>query len=254
MAHFTDSCRIEKIREQSPDNIKYYLTDLPGQLQYDPKYDGSFPIYDYDESICDGDDHKEDHSSGYVPSRKRKDGATCSPIRNGAGAYRKVSPERYCNLINLLKQFDKMNIKNILRLGNLIDPENSSNVRDKKVFLASRGAVDRAVVFPAVDKVKSRLKNLCDYVNSNPDNLDRIELASTFAYGFCMVHPFIDGNGRSSRLLANYFLGENEFFRQLSTDRLDYRKACFQINLTGDLDSMFKYFHKRLSEIKVSMN
>lgn len=251
MMYFTDSCRIERIREHNSEVIKYHLTDI------DPpdRYEGSFPVdrHRYDESECNP---YYDNSECHGPSRNNDDGATCSPIQNGIETYRKVNLEKYFNLLNLLKGFDKMSIRNILCLGNLIAPEKSSNLRSEKVVLASKGVVDRAVVFPDAGKVSSRLENLCNYVNDNPDNLDRVELASAFAYGFCMVHPFIDGNGRTSRLLANYFLKDNEFFMQLPTDRLDYRKACLHINLTGDLDSMFRYFHKRLCKdpSKVSLN
>lgn len=52
------------------------------------------------------------------------------------------------------------------------------------------------------------MENLLKWYNecSAKGDLDGIELASLFAYRYVSIHPFDDGNGRTSRLLVNYIL------------------------------------------------
>lgn len=243
MKHFTDACRIEKIRSNI--NIKYYLWSLDDEPNknngslYTPPPHNSDPTPRHDDSYAPPSHNSE-------PTPKYNDNSyTCASYIN---EYIPLDEEKYFRLINIVKGFKEMNIDNIQKLGKLISPKTSSKIRRTKVFLASQGKIDRKVIFPDEKEVGFRTENFCKYVNDNPDKLDRIELASVFAYGFCMAHPFIDGNGRTSRLLANYFLKDNEVFNPLSTDKADYRAACFRINLTGDFNPMYEYFHKRLTQ------
>lgn len=55
-------------------------------------------------------------------------------------------------------------------------------------------------------KVAGLIKELVADVNTNPDKLDHIELASNFHHRFVWIHPFFDGNGRTARLLMNLLL------------------------------------------------
>ena len=58
------------------------------------------------------------------------------------------------------------------------------------------------------DKVPAYLKNLCDDLNSKINQTKTIEeineLAFLAHYQLATIHPFVDGNGRTSRLLMNY--------------------------------------------------
>jgi Fic family protein len=56
---------------------------------------------------------------------------------------------------------------------------------------------------PNYVKVSSLMKNLLEYTNTNPDNLNQIELITRFHHKFVWIHPFFDGNGRTARLLMN---------------------------------------------------
>ena len=64
---------------------------------------------------------------------------------------------------------------------------------------------------PRFEKVPREMIKYYDYINKNPDNLNVIELASIIHYRFVEIHPFIDGNGRTARLLMNLFLMENGY-------------------------------------------
>lgn len=59
---------------------------------------------------------------------------------------------------------------------------------------------------PRFEKVPQRMEDFARAVNENPEKLNVIEMAAYIHYGFVEIHPFIDGNGRTARLLMNLFL------------------------------------------------
>ena len=72
----------------------------------------------------------------------------------------------------------------------------------------------------------------------NKAGLNPIELAAWTHAEFVRIHPFIDGNGRTSRLLMNYQLMINGYL-PVSVDkenRLDYYNALEQYAAHGNLE------------------
>jgi len=59
---------------------------------------------------------------------------------------------------------------------------------------------------PRFEKVPREMRAFVDYVNKNPDKLNIIELAAVIHYRLVEIHPFVDGNGRTTRLLTNLYL------------------------------------------------
>jgi Fic family protein len=59
---------------------------------------------------------------------------------------------------------------------------------------------------PNARKVPDLLDELIDFVNTNPLQLNPIELATIFHHQFVYIHPFFDGNGRTVRLAMNLIL------------------------------------------------
>ena len=74
----------------------------------------------------------------------------------------------------------------------------------------SREGSRRGVVFYAErTKAQGELSDLCRWYEENKDRLDPVELAATFQRRFVIIHPFPDGNGRTSRLLMDRILAEH---------------------------------------------
>ena len=65
-----------------------------------------------------------------------------------------------------------------------------------------------------------------------------------FKYDYVCIHPFLDGNGRTSRLLLNYLLMVNDF-RPIYINPEDfgkaYKNAIYKSQQTNDL-SYFRTF------------
>lgn len=59
---------------------------------------------------------------------------------------------------------------------------------------------------PAPDKVPQLMKHLADQIHSSRSTLHPIELAAMTHKRLVDIHPFVDGNGRTARLLMNLIL------------------------------------------------
>jgi len=67
------------------------------------------------------------------------------------------------------------------------------------------------VKLPQAEKVPQLIRNLIYWYNKNKANHHPFELAVLFSMKFVTIHPFIDGNGRVSRLLMNFILKKNKY-------------------------------------------
>jgi Fic family protein len=85
---------------------------------------------------------------------------------------------------------------------------------------------------PNANKVPDLLDELIDFVNTNPQQLNDIELATVFHHKLVWIHPFFDGNGRTVRLAMNLLLMRSGFPPAiiLKNDRKKYYEALNQAN------------------------
>ena len=79
-----------------------------------------------------------------------------------------------------------------------------------------------------------QIEELCDYVNENWENSSAIHLASYIMWRLNWIHPFTDGNGRTSRILSYLVLcmklgylvpGTNTIPDQITQNRNPYFQA-----------------------------
>jgi Fic family protein len=95
---------------------------------------------------------------------------------------------------------------------------------------------------PAYD-VPMLMEELLKTVNDNPDDYTTVELAAYVLHRFVYIHPFQDGNGRISRLLANLVLMRKRYFPViiLKLDRAKYLK-CLERADRGDYHPLVSFF------------
>jgi Fic family protein len=86
---------------------------------------------------------------------------------------------------------------------------------------------------PNATKVSDLLDELIDFINTNPLQMNDIELATVFHHRLVWIHPFFDGNGRTVRLAMNLLLMRKGFPPAiiLKNDRKKYYEALNQANL-----------------------
>lgn len=131
----------------------------------------------------------------------------------------------------LLEYNGEVNEGFILKLHSIIlkniDDNNAGKYRNVPVFI-----VGSDVKFPHYSKISQLIKDLIKWYKSNKKSMHPFELAALFSVKFVSVHPFIDGNGRCSRLLMNYILKKNNYpeINIYVKDRNNYLKAVRNAN------------------------
>ena len=93
----------------------------------------------------------------------------------------------------------------ILKLHNLfynkVDSENAGKYRIEQVFISGTEYLP-----PAAEEVPQLMKEFIENINLKKDILHPIEFAALLHKGLVDIHPFVDGNGRTARLLMNLVL------------------------------------------------
>jgi Fic family protein len=106
-----------------------------------------------------------------------------------------------------------------------------------------------SVSFPSYEKVPQLVKNLVYWYKLNKTKMHIFELAVLFSMKFVSIHPFVDGNGRMSRLLMNFILKKNNYpwINIYTKQREDYLKAVRQAN-DENYKSILEFCIKNLRE------
>ncbi|MCX6750643.1 MAG: Fic family protein [Candidatus Pacearchaeota archaeon] len=86
--------------------------------------------------------------------------------------------------------------------------------------------------FPSPEKVPQLIGNLIYWYNKNKKKMHPLELAAIFSMKLVSIHPFVDGNGRVSRLLMNFILQKKKYpwINVYNKQRQKYLKAVRKAN------------------------
>ena len=168
------------------------------------------------------------------------------------------------NYLKVLESIDKLTDgkriteKNILQIQKMITQGTLENLSDcgayRTQYVVVGNRLTGEVIFrpPPNENVPKLMKALILWLNS-PDAqaLDPVIEAGIAHYEFVRIHPFVDGNGRTARVLATLILylrgfDAKQFFcldDYYDSDRQAYYKALQGIDQkTLDLTNWLKYF------------
>ncbi len=144
--------------------------------------------------------------------------------------------------IDFIKEVNALVMKNTGGIIKTISGQFDSSKGDLRL---SQVYVDKKY-FPDLKKVPGLLEILCNSVNEKIDKVkgnDVLKLAADLHFNFVNIHPFGDGNGRTSRLLMNYIqLYHNGPLSKIFTeDRAKYIDALNETEEKQDLE-IFRNF------------
>ncbi len=145
------------------------------------------------------------------------------------------------NIINLSLQ-DTINISenDILTIHNTIlkgiDDHNAGHYRNIAVRISGS-----EVILPNPAKVSNLMEQYMIWLKNN-HSIHPVELAAEAHYQLVTIHPFVDGNGRTARLLMNLILLQNGYPPALirKRDRLKYISSLEKAQLGGSKESYYK--------------
>jgi Fic family protein len=105
----------------------------------------------------------------------------------------------------------KFNLDLILKIqqivtNGLIDVFNTGKIRQQPVFVNDPRTRKSIYLPPDHQDVQNLMDNLIEYIMVNENHLDPLILAGIFHKQFVIIHPFVDGNGRTARLTTKVLL------------------------------------------------
>ena len=84
----------------------------------------------------------------------------------------------------------------------------SGNLREKPVMVNDPRTKQIVYMPPEIQDVKPLLEDLIEFVTTNKARIDSLILAGIFHRQMVLIHPFVDGNGRTTRLATKVLLAE----------------------------------------------
>ena len=134
------------------------------------------------------------------------------------------------------------NIHNLILKG--IDDENAGVYRDQKVVIS--GAEHKP---PEPFNIKPKMENLIEWYKNEGQELHVVERAARLHTDLVKIHPFIDGNGRTARLLLNFELMKNGYPPVIirNEDRASYYESLDKAHTTGDYVDFIKIIRETLN-------
>jgi len=176
------------------------------------------------------------------------------------------------NYLKVLENIDKftesgieeeglLKIHQNLTSGTLEDASDSGVYRNKYVVVANRHTGEIIFSPPKNNEVPELIKALIIWINSAAANeCDPVIAAGCAHYEFVRIHPFVDGNGRTARVLAAIILflkgfDTKRFFcldDYYDSDRPAYYKALQSVNPKNiEITEWLEYF---IEGVSVSIN
>ena len=133
-----------------------------------------------------------------------EDGLTVSgkPLRDHLEA---IGHSEAFDILYELSKSEKIDEEAILNLHRLfyyrIDAENAGSYRNKPVIITGTSFVP-----PAPSKILTAMKDFSAQIPHQKETLHPVHFAAWLHIQLATIHPFIDGNGRTARLLMNLAL------------------------------------------------
>ena len=156
---------------------------------------------------------------------------------------------------------DILGVHKILTEDTLEYPSDVGVYRNRYVVVANSFTGEVFFRPPANEDVLGLMKDLVKWINSEQSKeFDPILEAGIVHYEFVRIHPFVDGNGRTARVLAGLILylrgfDTKQFFcldDYYDSDRQSYYKALRSVNRKNlDITKWLEYF---IEGVYVSIN
>ena len=132
----------------------------------------------------------------------------------------------------------------------LSNSEYEGKFRDTRVFIGNLHTQKINYMPPDAYKVPGLVDELLDWLNNSTDEMYPVIIAGILHYELVRIHPFVDGNGRTSRLMATMILSIHKFNidkyftldEYYNQDRQAYVDALRSADKSHDLTNWLEYF------------
>lgn len=137
------------------------------------------------------------------------------------------------SLLNISFSNEKISEKIIIDTANTIN-ESSQFISNGYRKIGAKYIADSKIPITPAEDIQAGVYNLLQKYENDWKDLDVFEREARFHIEFILIHPFEDGNGRTSRLLMNFNL---------------LRQGQAPVIITGDL---LEYYHEYIRSNDIS--
>ncbi len=158
----------------------------------------------------------------------------------------------------MIKEFDPYSLEDLKKAHGImtfltVDDSGSFRKGNEGVFDGNGNCIH---ICPPPSQVDKLMNDLFSWLQENKEQIHPLILSSVFHYEFVFIHPFSDGNGRTSRLWQNVILSHwKEIFEyipvesQLLKYQDDYYEAIAVCNQKGDSTIFVEFMLNMFDEI-----
>jgi len=147
---------------------------------------------------------------------------------------------------------DLLELHKIVTKETLDNPADEGTFRNHQVAVVNRATGEIIFMPPQTDRVASLIDEYLEWFNSQEaEEIDPVLTAGVIHYELVRIHPFVDGNGRTARVMASLILYRRGFdIKRFFTlddyydqDRRGYYAALKTVDQsTLDLTTWLEYF------------
>jgi Fic family protein len=147
---------------------------------------------------------------------------------------------------DMINKKGDINLKKVCQWHSMIFGASDSDISGK-IRLHKIEVTGSRTTFPVPEELDKLLNDFFRWYNKNKDKYNPVEFSALVHLKFVTIHPFTDGNGRISRLLANYVLYKNRYpmFNMEFNDRKSYYHHLETSQLWGDAKHFVRFFVKK---------
>ena len=131
-----------------------------------------------------------------------------------------------------------------------IDSENAGNWRKQPIFVSGSN-----YVFPRPEELTGATNALGEWIATDREKYHPVEFAALLHLRFVTIHPFIDGNGRTARLLTNLSLIQKGYLPVIVPPiyKMDYNGYIRSYQNKGDVKAFVDFIAEQEIETEKEM-
>jgi len=188
---------IENLKQIYSDKIRKFSKE-----EFEKFEEAFFTELTYNSNAIEGNSLSLEETSLVVNENLVPEGKTLREI---------YEAKNHAKALEFLKEYKgDLNEELILKLHSIILKDVSERFAGKYRKISVRIA-GSDIKLPSPEKIPQLVRNLIYWYKKNKNNYHQFELAILISMKFVTIHPFIDGNGRVSRLLMNFLLNKNKY-------------------------------------------
>lgn len=126
-----------------------------------------------------------------------------------------------------------------------IDEKNAGVWRNQQIIVTGS-----EYQFPEPEMLENMMQELEEWINENRSSFHPVEFAALLHLKFVSIHPFIDGNGRISRLIMNLSLIQDGYMLAIIPPicRTEYLSTIRRYQNEGHVTFFIEFIYERVLE------